>query len=160
MRIRDWSSDVCSSDRFLERSEEIIEAEQGVVGGGLRQDAEGLRRCKSMGCSDKRLAWLSLQSAHLPAGTRRAVARGSGLIHETVRAMTGGVTEAEIRAVRHRLGVRPVFKRIDTCAAEFEARTPYMYSTYRSEERRVGKECVSTCRSRWSPYHSKKKNNK
>src|SRR3546814_6648468 len=83
-----------------------------------------------MGFSDKRLAWRSLQSAHLPAGTRRAVARGSGLIHETVRAMTGGVTEAEIRAVRHRLGVRPVFKRIDTCAAEFEARTPYMYSTY------------------------------
>src|SRR3546814_414666 len=115
---------------FLERIEEIIEAEQGVCDGGLPQDAEGLRRLKSMGFSDKRLAWLSLQSAHLPAGTRRAVARGSGLIHETVRAMTGGVTEAEIRAVRHRLGVRPVFKRIDTCAAEFEARTPYMYSTY------------------------------
>src|SRR3546814_8257223 len=73
-----------------------------------------------MGFSDKRLAWLSLQSAHLPAGTRRAVARGSGLIHETARAMTGGVTEAEIRAVRHRLGVRPVFKRIDTCARSEE----------------------------------------
>jgi hypothetical protein len=35
-----------------------------------------------------------------------------------------------VRALRHKLGVRPVFKRIDTCAAEFEAQTPYMYSTY------------------------------
>jgi carbamoyl-phosphate synthase large subunit len=35
-----------------------------------------------------------------------------------------------VRALRHKLGVRPVFKRIDTCAAEFEAKTPYMYSTY------------------------------
>ncbi|HET8612149.1 MAG TPA: carbamoyl-phosphate synthase large subunit, partial [Sphingomonas sp.] len=57
-------------------------------------------------------------------------ARGSGLIHDTLKAMTGGVTEAEVRALRHRLGVRPVFKRIDTCASEFEAKTPYMYSTY------------------------------
>ena len=38
--------------------------------------------------------------------------------------------EAAVRDTRHRLGVRPVFKRVDTCAAEFEARTPYMYSTY------------------------------
>src|SRR5690606_37471408 len=59
-----------------------------------------------------------------------SIARGSGLIHETVKAMTGGVTEEEVRALRHRLGVRPVFKRIDTCAAEFEAKTPYMYTTY------------------------------
>ena len=44
--------------------------------------------------------------------------------------MTGATTEDEVRALRHRLGVRPVFKRIDTCAAEFEAKTPYMYSTY------------------------------
>ena len=44
--------------------------------------------------------------------------------------MTGGVTEDEVRALRHKLGVRPVFKRIDTCAAEFDAKTPYMYSTY------------------------------
>jgi len=44
--------------------------------------------------------------------------------------MTGGVTEAEVRAHRVRLGVRPVFKRIDSCAAEFDAATPYLYSTY------------------------------
>src|ERR1700743_3786836 len=57
-------------------------------------------------------------------------ARGSGMIHDALTAMTGGVTEAEVRALRHRLGVRPVFKRIDTCAAEFDAKTPYLYSTY------------------------------
>ncbi|MGJ3626342.1 hypothetical protein AB5I41_04380 [Sphingomonas sp. MMS24-JH45] len=47
-----------------------------------------------------------------------------------MKAMTGGVTEEEVREHRLKLGVRPVFKRIDTCAAEFDARTPYMYSTY------------------------------
>ena len=45
-------------------------------------------------------------------------------------AMTGGITEGEVRAHRERLGVRPVFKRIDSCAAEFDAATPYLYSTY------------------------------
>jgi carbamoyl-phosphate synthase large subunit len=49
---------------------------------------------------------------------------------QAARAMAGAVTEEEVRALRHKLGVRPVFKRIDTCAAEFEAKTPYMYSTY------------------------------
>ena len=44
--------------------------------------------------------------------------------------MTGGITEDEVRAHRLRLGVRPVFKRIDSCAAEFDASTPYLYSTY------------------------------
>jgi carbamoyl-phosphate synthase large subunit len=44
--------------------------------------------------------------------------------------MTGGVTEAEVRAHRQRLGVHPVFKRIDSCAAEFDAATAYLYSTY------------------------------
>ncbi|HEX7820458.1 MAG TPA: carbamoyl-phosphate synthase large subunit [Sphingobium sp.] len=115
---------------FLERIEEIVNAEKEVLSNGLPQDAEGMRRLKSMGFSDKRLAWLALQSANLRPGMDMAIRRGSGLIREAVVAMTGGVTEDEVRALRHRLGVRPVFKRIDTCAAEFEAKTPYMYSTY------------------------------
>jgi carbamoyl-phosphate synthase large subunit len=114
---------------FLERIKEIVEAEGEVLENGLPQDADGMRRLKSMGFSDKRLAWLALKSANL-RGMERGIARGSGLIHEAVKAMTGGVTEEEVRALRHKLGVRPVFKRIDTCAAEFEAKTPYMYSTY------------------------------
>jgi carbamoyl-phosphate synthase large subunit len=115
---------------FLERIKEIVEAEQGVIAHGLPREADEMRRLKSMGFSDKRLAWLALQSAHLKPGMDDAIRRGSGLIREAVVAMTGGVTEEEVRALRHRLGVRPVFKRIDTCAAEFEAKTPYMYSTY------------------------------
>ncbi|MEG3150511.1 carbamoyl-phosphate synthase large subunit [Sphingomonas sp. ZT3P38] len=115
---------------FLERIAEIIEAEEEVCRGGLPRDAAGMRRLKAMGFSDKRLAWLALKSANLHGGMDRSIARGSGLIHDTVVAMTGGVTEDEVRALRHKLGVRPVFKRIDTCAAEFEAKTPYMYSSY------------------------------
>ncbi|ODT85297.1 MAG: carbamoyl phosphate synthase large subunit, partial [Sphingobium sp. SCN 64-10] len=115
---------------FLERIAEIIAAEKQVMDNGLPQDAEGMRRLKAMGFSDKRLAWLALQSANIPAGMESAIRRGSGLVRDAVVAMTGGVTEDEVRALRHRLGVRPVFKRIDTCAAEFEAKTPYMYSTY------------------------------
>ena len=114
---------------FLERIKEIIDAEAEVLSNGLPQDAEGMRRLKSMGFSDQRLAHLALKSANL-RGMERGIARGSGLIHEAVKAMTGGVTETEVRSLRHKLGVRPVFKRIDTCAAEFEAKTPYMYSTY------------------------------
>ena len=115
---------------FLERIAEIVAAEQDVCENGLPRDARGLRRLKAMGFSDKRLAYLALQSANLRPGSKQATARGSGLVHEAVKAMTGGVTEAEVRALRHKLGVRPVFKTIDTCAAEFAAKTPYLYSTY------------------------------
>ena len=114
---------------FVERLAEIVAAEAEVMEQGLPIDAAGMRRLKAMGFSDKRLAWLALQSANL-RGMERGIARGSGLIHEAVKAMTGGVTEEEVREHRVKLGVRPVFKRIDTCAAEFDARTPYMYSTY------------------------------
>jgi carbamoyl-phosphate synthase large subunit len=44
-----------------------------------------------------------------------------------------GRTESDVREERHRLGLRPVYKRVDTCAAEFEAMTPYLYSTYETE---------------------------
>jgi carbamoyl-phosphate synthase large subunit len=114
---------------FIERIAEIVAAEEQICGNGLPIDAPGMRRLKSMGFSDKRLAYLALKSANL-RGNARGIARGSGLVHDAIVAMTGGVTEAEVRALRHRLGVRPVFKRIDTCAAEFNAKTPYMYSTY------------------------------
>ncbi|GAA0461651.1 MULTISPECIES: carbamoyl-phosphate synthase large subunit [Sphingomonas] len=114
---------------FLERIAEIVAAEDEVKRNGLPIDTAGMRRLKAMGFSDKRLAKLALDSVHL-RGMQRGIAQGSGLIHEVVKAMSGGVTEAEVREHRLKLGVRPVFKRIDTCAAEFEAKTPYMYSTY------------------------------
>ena len=85
---------------FLARIREVIEAEQDVESTGLPTDADGLRYLKMMGCSDARLATLIDR------------------------------TEAQVRAARRNAGVTAVFKRIDTCAAEFEAQTPYMYSTY------------------------------
>ncbi len=115
---------------FLERIEEIIAVENEIKSSGLPQDAEIIRRYKSMGFSDKRLAFLALESVNVRPGMETAVRYGSGIVMEAARAMAGAVTEAEVRALRHKLGVRPVFKRIDTCAAEFNAKTPYMYSTY------------------------------
>jgi carbamoyl-phosphate synthase large subunit len=115
---------------FLERIKEIVEAEEAVAIDGLPRDAAGMRRLKAMGFSDARLAELAVRSLNLRGGMGKVQARGTGLIHETMRALTGATTEDEVRKLRHKLGVRPVFKRIDTVAAEFEAKTPYMYSTY------------------------------
>ncbi|WP_420140945.1 carbamoyl-phosphate synthase large subunit, partial [Sphingomonas sp.] len=114
---------------FIERLHEIVRAEERICREGLPQDATALHALKAMGFSDKRLAWLALSSANL-AGMKQAQAHGSGIVHDAISAMAGAVTERDVRALRHKLGVRPVFKRIDTCAAEFEAKTPYMYSTY------------------------------
>ncbi len=85
---------------FLSRLREIVDAENAVRANGLPTDAEGLRQLKMMGFTDARLATLT------------------------------GRDEADIRRARRSAGILPVFKRIDTCAAEFEAQTPYMYSTY------------------------------
>jgi carbamoyl-phosphate synthase large subunit len=85
---------------FLARIREIVETEAQVRADGLPQDEAGLRALKIMGFTDARLASLV------------------------------GSAEKDVRAHRHVLGVTAVFKRIDTCAAEFEAQTPYMYSTY------------------------------
>ena len=85
---------------FLEQIRALIEAEERVRRDGLPADARGLLELKAMGFSDARLARLA------------------------------GFPEADVAARRAALDVHPVFKRVDTCAAEFEARTPYLYSTY------------------------------
>jgi carbamoyl-phosphate synthase large subunit len=116
---------------FLKRLEEIVQAESEVRANGLPSDARAMRRLKAMGFSDARLAQLALRSAHVQREMGEAVAAGgSGTVHSAMKAMTGGITEDEVRKHRLRLGVRPVFKRIDSCAAEFDAATPYLYSTY------------------------------
>jgi len=116
---------------FLKRLQEIVEAEDEVRITGLPSDARAMRRLKAMGFSDSRLAELSLRSAGVERGMSEAVAAGgSGVVHSAMAGMTGGITESEVREHRLRLGVRPVFKRIDSCAAEFDAATPYLYSTY------------------------------
>ncbi|MDG2004250.1 MAG: carbamoyl-phosphate synthase large subunit [Novosphingobium sp.] len=115
---------------FLRHIEEIIAAEAVITEDGLPGDAQGLRRLKAMGFSDKRLATLAVRSVHVAGGLGETQARRSGLLHDALRAMAGATSEDEVRELRQRLGVLPVFKRIDSCAAEFEAITPYMYSTY------------------------------
>jgi carbamoyl-phosphate synthase large subunit len=85
---------------FLRQIAEIIEEEARIKKDGLPKDADEWTRIKAMGFSDVRLAKL-----------------------------TGG-KEIDVRAARHSHDVRPVYKRIDTCAAEFAAKTPYLYSTY------------------------------
>ena len=98
---------------FLDRLAEIVAAEEEVRLEGLPREAAGMRRLKAMGFSDTRLAQLALRSAHVEREMSEAVAAGgSGTVHSAIRAMTGGVTEAEVRDHRLRLGVRPVFKRI------------------------------------------------
>ncbi|WP_120717923.1 carbamoyl-phosphate synthase large subunit [Tsuneonella amylolytica] len=115
---------------FLRQIEEIIACEKVVMERGLPSDAPQLRRLKRMGFSDKRLATLAVRSVGVAGGLGETQARRSGLLHDAMRAMAGATSEEEVRALRRKLGVHPVFKRIDSCAAEFEAVTPYMYSTY------------------------------
>ena len=115
---------------FLGRLAEIVAAEEQLRDEGLPRDAAGMRRLKAMGFSDARLAQLALRSAHVEREMSEAAAYGSGIVHDALRGLTGGVTEEEARTHRLRLGVHPVFKRIDSCAAEFDAATPYLYSTY------------------------------
>ena len=85
---------------FLARIREIVDAEEVVRADGLPRDEDGLRKLKMLGFTDARLANLT------------------------------GFSENDVRKLRHSVGVVACFKRIDTCAAEFEAQTPYMYSTY------------------------------
>src|SRR5215218_7708142 len=91
----------CRIDRwFLEQLQAVVDLEGKIRADGLPETPGAFRHLKSMGFSDARLAVLA------------------------------GRSEAEVKAQRRALGVRPVFKRIDTCAAEFASPTAYMYSTY------------------------------
>jgi carbamoyl-phosphate synthase large subunit len=85
---------------FLRELERIVIAEQDVAANGLPREAGALRRLKALGFSDNRLADLTQ------------------------------TTSAKIHSARTALGVIPVYRRIDTCAAEFASSTPYMYSTF------------------------------
>ena len=88
---------------FLERIQHIIETEKQVKAKGLPINSEGWLELKKMGFSDVRLAQLV------------------------------GVKEDAVRKARHKHNVRPVYKRIDTCAAEIPSNTAYMYSCYEGD---------------------------
>jgi carbamoyl-phosphate synthase large subunit len=103
---RGWSREriykLCKIDPwFLSQIEDLVKEESRIAAVGLATvEAGELRHWKSWGFSDRRLAKLMR------------------------------TTEVKVRERRHALGIRPVYKRVDTCAAEFEASTPYFYSTY------------------------------
>lgn len=89
---------------YLVQIEELIKIEQGLKGRALESiDAAEMRRLKRKGFADKRLAQII------------------------------GCDELDMQSHRHALNVRPVYKRVDTCAAEFVSATAYMYSTYEEE---------------------------
>ncbi|MGE0565046.1 MAG: carbamoyl-phosphate synthase large subunit [Pseudolabrys sp.] len=97
----DMIYDACGIDRwFLAQIRDIVDMEAQIKANGLPATAGAFRRLKAMGFSDNRLARLTAAKAD------------------------------EVTKKRRALGVRPVFKRIDTCAAEFASPTAYMYSTY------------------------------
>ena len=94
----------CKYDKwFLERIKELVETEARLRKEGLPSTLLGWTKLKQQGFSDARIAHLV------------------------------GTSEAKVAAARHKAGARPVYKRIDTCAAEFASRTPYMYSTYEGD---------------------------
>jgi len=130
MSVEDIAAVTFYDPWFLRQIEAIIAAEREVQADGLPRDAAGLRRLKAMGFSDKRLATLAVRSVGVAGGMGETQAKRSGLLHDALVAMAGATSEDEVRSLRRKLGVFPVFKRIDSCAAEFEAITPYMYSTY------------------------------
>ncbi len=72
-----------------------------------------------------------LDSPELPAALRRAKEMGFA---DSWLARLLGMNDQELRALRRALGILPAFQRVDTCAAEFEAQTPYLYSTYATED--------------------------
>jgi carbamoyl-phosphate synthase large subunit len=90
-------------DPWYLRQIELINAQAAVIAQPGELSSELIRAAKSQGFSDAQIAALR------------------------------GVTEDEIRKARHHLGIRPVYKTVDTCAAEFEAFTPYHYSSYEEE---------------------------
>ncbi|WP_250037067.1 carbamoyl-phosphate synthase large subunit [Paractinoplanes maris] len=89
---------------FLDEIKALVDLRSEILDAPVL-DAELLRRAKRSGLSDKQLAALRPEFAG----------------------------EDGVRTLRHRLGIRPVYKTVDTCAAEFEANTPYHYSTYDEE---------------------------
>src|SRR5262249_896813 len=90
---------------FLVQIKDLVDTELEIQKKTLADyGAQELRGLKRKGFSDRRLAYL------------------------------WKTTESEVRRKRHDLGIRPVFKRVDTCAAEFETGTAYMYSTYDEED--------------------------
>ena len=127
--------------------EEILESAAAPTAGRIFQAAEALRRgldagdlARATGIDPWFLDQMS-EVCELRGVIEEAGAPEAGLVREAKRmgfsdaqlAYLWGRSETEVREFRQAAGIRPTYKRVDTCAAEFEARTPYFYSTYEDE---------------------------
>tara|TARA_Y100001934_G_C12386765_1_gene796662 strand:- start:5230 stop:8469 length:3240 start_codon:yes stop_codon:yes gene_type:complete len=111
----DSIQNACKIDKwFLEQINEVVLIEQIIKSDGLPKCKEEFENLKRMGFGDERLGKLSKMDS------------------------------SDVTKLRQELGVFPVFKRIDTCAAEFDARTPYMYSCYEFGTHSLPPECESS----------------
>ncbi|WP_174300081.1 carbamoyl-phosphate synthase large subunit [Caulobacter sp. S45] len=109
---------------FLRQIEEIVAAERTIVALG----SHIIDDCLSKGVAEAVATRLQMPGSGTQIRTLRSW-KAMGFSDARLAALTGR-SEAIVREARHKAYIRPVFKRVDTCAAEFEARTPYMYSTY------------------------------
>ena len=108
MSVRDVAHFTGMDPWFLHQMKQISEELKSVAVKGIALDAHELHSAKRMGLSDERLA--------------------------AAFGLNGKDSTAQVRALREKLGVRPVYKLVDTCAAEFESFTPYLYSCYDEED--------------------------
>jgi carbamoyl-phosphate synthase large subunit len=108
MSVRDVAHFTGMDPWFLHQMKQIAEELKSVAGKGIVLDAHELHSAKRMGLSDERLA--------------------------AAFGLNGKDATAQVRALREKLGVRPVYKLVDTCAAEFESFTPYLYSCFDEED--------------------------
>jgi carbamoyl-phosphate synthase large subunit len=120
---------------FLEQMEQLVHMEGRLRAFGLETvPADLLRQAKRMGFSDAQLAFLLGVSAKNPEPRTQNPEQDSSDGASGSRFSALGSPELAVRQRRKNLGITPTFHRVDTCAAEFPADTPYMYSSYESED--------------------------
>ena len=117
---------------FVAQMQEIARFQITIERAG-QLDAWTLRQAKRMGFSDVQLARIVNEAPRSKERMKRSEERENPTQSSLLTAHSSQLTETEIRALRHRLGVLPTYHQVDTCAAEFAAFTPYLYSSYESE---------------------------
>ncbi|WP_353284722.1 carbamoyl-phosphate synthase large subunit [Wolbachia endosymbiont (group A) of Lasioglossum fulvicorne] len=115
---------------FLQNIQQIILAEQKIKKNGLPGTAYEMLELKKMGFSDARLAKLSNRpTSVIPVPSNVIPVRDTGI----QPALHAGDRVKQIEAIRKGFGIKQVYKRVDTCAAEFESSTAYMYGCYEGD---------------------------
>ncbi len=114
---------------FLQNIQQIIVAEQKIKENGLPGTAHEILELKKMGFSDARLAKLS----NRPTSVIPVLDTGIQEKNRWIPVSRTGMTSEQIEAIRKKFGIKQIYKRVDTCAAEFESSTAYMYGCYEGD---------------------------